>query len=119
MSPDGTKIAFYWVDPKTRKYRIGIIPFEGGAMLENFETYVIHAASNLRWTADGNALLINSVESDRANLWLQPLDGSPPTQLTQFDDLLLRGFDCSPDGKIWLLARGRLTRDAVLVTGFR
>jgi len=107
------------LEPKFKRFRIGVIPFEGGEMLHDFETYVIHDSSKLRWTRDGKALLVNAVKGDRANLWLQPLDGSSPTQLTRFDDLRLRDFDWSPDGTTLLLARGRLSRDAVLITGFR
>jgi hypothetical protein len=57
--------------------------------------------------------------NDRVNLWLQPLDGSPPRKITDFDDASLLRFDLSPDGKHLMAVRGVLSRDAVLIENLR
>ena len=56
---------------------------------------------------------------DRANVWLQPLDGKPPRRVTDFQEYLVYGFAVSPDGKSLAFSRGPRTRDAMLVRGFR
>jgi hypothetical protein len=56
---------------------------------------------------------------DRANVWLMPLDGAPPRQLTHFEDQRLWGFAVSADGTSLAVARGRRDRDAVLMKNFR
>jgi Tol biopolymer transport system component len=118
VSPDGSRLAFYYLDPKEKRFRIGIVPFDrGGAPVASFGAETPHSGTRLKWTKDG--LLINTMPADRANLWLQPLDGSPPKRLTAFEDLVLYAFDVSPDGKTIATARGTFSRDAVLITGFR
>lgn len=59
--------------------------------------------------------------NDRVNLWLQPLDGTPPRKITNFDDDYLLRFDLSPDGKYLMAVRGVLSRRGVhreLLTAF-
>jgi Tol biopolymer transport system component len=73
----------------------------------------------MRWTPDGKALIHNCDFGDRKNMWLQPVDGSPPRQLTHFDDQLVLGFDLVPGGKELAVVRGVLSRDAVLIKDFR
>ena len=73
----------------------------------------------VRWAPDGKSLITNTARGDRANLWQVPLDGSPPHRLTSFDEHTLFAFCPMRDGKGWLLSRGDLSRDAVLITGFQ
>ena len=75
--------------------------------------------SSVRWNGDGSGLLHNSGRNDRSNIWLQPLDGSPPRKITQFDDDYVLRFDVSPDGRQLAIVRGTLSRDAVLIENFR
>jgi hypothetical protein len=56
---------------------------------------------------------------DRANVWLQPLDGRPARRVTDFQDGSIYGFALSPDGRSLAYSRGPRTRDALLVRGFR
>ena len=56
----------------------------------------------------------------RSNIWLQPLDGSPPRPLTDFaDDLDTFDFAWSGDGQRLAFARGRVGTDIVLFSDFR
>ncbi|HEU4888285.1 MAG TPA: hypothetical protein VFV49_10385 [Thermoanaerobaculia bacterium] len=56
---------------------------------------------------------------DRRNIWLYPLDGGEPKALTNFSDQVLFQFDVTPDRKAFIASRGEMSRDAVMITGFR
>ncbi len=50
------------------------------------------------------------------NLWLQPLDGSPGHQITDFkSEHIGDGFAFSPDGKRLGVIRGHVDSDVVLI----
>ena len=49
------------------------------------------------------------------NLWLQPLDGTPGHQITDFKSELIRDFDWSPDGRKIAIIRGHIDSDVVLI----
>jgi Tol biopolymer transport system component len=119
ISPDGSRIAFYYREASDWRWWIGVASLGDGRPRLKLETPPPYFRSMLRWATAEEGLLINTMPSDRANLWFQPLDGSPPKKLTDFDELNLFSFDVSPDGKTLALARGALSRDAVLITGFR
>ncbi len=112
VSPDGRKIAF--IAPGA----IGVADIDGGnpATIENVS---VTASSFVHWTADGKALLHNAGLNERMNIWLHPLDGSPPRKVTRFDDQYVLRFDVAPDGKTLAVTRGVLSRDAVLIRNFR
>jgi hypothetical protein len=56
----------------------------------------------------------------QANLWVQPIDGSPPHQLTHFPtDRTISSFAWSRDGTRLAIARELVTNDIVLFKGFR
>lgn len=115
-SPDGSQIAAYVGE--FGKTALGIISAEGGRPVKRFEFAPPTATSRVTWARDGSALIVNTAPSDRANLWRIPIDESPPVRITNFDEHLLMAYAPLPDGKGWLLSRGDLSRDAVLITGF-
>ncbi len=119
VSPDGSRLAFHMTDEESGQFKIGIAPIEGGKpeILLNAEPTT--SQSSIKWTEDGQALVINTVRSDRANLWRIPLDGDEPEALTSFDDDRLYWFEKAPDGETLVVSRGNLTRDAVLIENFR
>jgi len=49
------------------------------------------------------------------NLWEQPLDNSPPRQLTHFVSEQIARFRFSPDGTKLAIERGHIESDAVLL----
>jgi len=49
------------------------------------------------------------------NLWEQPLDSSPPRQLTHFSKERIMRFRFSPDGSKLAIERGHVESDAVLL----
>jgi Tol biopolymer transport system component len=69
-----------------------------------------------RGTRDGSALLYVRTERGVSNLWLQPLDGSAPRQLTSFASEEIHSFALSHDGRTLAVSRGEATTDLVMIT---
>jgi serine/threonine protein kinase len=71
---------------------------------------------SIQFTPDGQAIVyVISGENNVDNLWLQPLDGKPGRQITQFQSDQIPGFGWSPDGKKLLVGRGHTESDVVLL----
>jgi serine/threonine protein kinase len=117
FSPDGTKIAGL-LRGANQLLHLATIPAAGGPATE-VSNWAASSYSMTRWTADGNALVVNTAEGDRKNLWMIPIDGSARRKLTDFDDHIAFVFAPLTGGKGWIVSRGDLSRDAVLITGFR
>ena len=113
VSPDGKRIAF--VIPGG----LGIANIDGSGFTKIADNVSQTSMSSVHWTADGKALLHNAGLNDRVNVWLHPLDGSPPRKATRFDDEYVLRFDVGADGKTLAVTRGVLSRDAVLIKNFR
>ena len=115
LSPDGTRLAVRFVDPETSTYETDIVDLEG-----NILTSPRGIPRTAVWGPDGDSLhYVDPAESVR-NLWAWPLDGSPPTRLTSFDDsgLFICGWSWSMDGKHLAVVRCRLESDAVIIRDF-
>jgi TolB protein len=120
VSPDGRFIAYSYPespDPSAPPNRLGVIPFEGGPNVKTFE----FAGSGtvlpvIQWSQDGKAILYTVSTNNITNIWSQPLDGAPPKQITNFNDLFMTSFAWSRDGKQLVCTRGALVRDALLVS---
>ncbi len=118
VSPDGTQVAFYFRKDNTSAVQLGIMPIDGKVPARQFDVAPSGGYLMVRWTADGKALLHNSAGGDRANIWLQLIDGGKPRMITRFSEQSIMAFDRSTDGKQVLIARGTITRDAFLLKGF-
>jgi Tol biopolymer transport system component len=70
----------------------------------------------VRWTADGRAL--SFIDATETNVWMQPISGGPPRQITQFTDGRTLGhYAWSADGKRLAVSRASFSSDIVLFTG--
>jgi serine/threonine protein kinase/Tol biopolymer transport system component len=117
VSPDGRLIAcFYSSEGSTLHWKLAILPSDGGTPVRTFPQR-LHAGLAPKWTADGRALAY--VDSSQLNIWLQPIDGGKPRQITDFDNDLIFGFEWAPDGKRLACVRGIWERDLVLVSNFK
>lgn len=116
ISPDGKWIAFEnYAQPRANK--IAVIPFSGGQPVRTFDSSVSGVAgySVIHWTNDGRALTYVLHKQGVSNIWAQPLDGSPPKQLTDFRTDSIYNFAWSQDGQQLALARGTRNQDVVLI----
>jgi len=67
------------------------------------------------FTPDGKAVAYPIMGNGFSNIWVQPLDGSPGRQITNFKSGTFRRFSWSPDGKSLALIRDVSQSDVVLL----
>ena len=121
-SPDGGTFACFIWDEKTQKWnRIAIVPAGGGQPIKVLDVPV---ATNTTlggpiWTPDGLGLTLLVARGEQMNLWLQPHDGGPIKQLTNFDVPGVARRNYSRDGKQIAIVRAEAISNAVMITGFR
>jgi serine/threonine protein kinase len=119
ISPDGRHIALFSPGANAGgAVELVVIPSDGGAPTARFPSVLSNFAT-VRWTSDGRSLVYAPSPNDRANIWLQPLAGGAPRQVTSFTEQDVLGFDISADGKSLIVVRGILSRDALLIRQFR
>ncbi|MGI9074300.1 MAG: protein kinase domain-containing protein [Bryobacteraceae bacterium] len=123
ISPDGKAIACLCMLSNGGSFKLGTVAFDGGQPQKEFEipqgaTYNT-AEWRLTWSPDGRAIEFPVTRGGVDNLWRQPLDGGRAVQITDFKSDRIYGLDWSRDGTQLALARGRVTRDAVLITDFK
>jgi len=109
ISPDGRLLAFFTSDqPESQMWHIEIYDLDSLVTVRRFKLPESTTPFNglrltpdnrLRWTIDGSGLAYVSRADGAANIWLQPLTGEPPRQLTHFKDANMPSFAWSPDGK--------------------
>lgn len=118
VSPDGKTIAFV-LRRGGNPNRIGLVSFDGGEIIKTFdaklETYPFSNNQNLQWTRDGRAIYYIALNNGVSNIWRQPIDDSPPVQVTKFETGRIFNFAYSPGGKQLALSRGSLNSDVVLI----
>ncbi len=120
ISPDGKFIVFYWVKRNQKQPpEIVIIPFEGGEAVKSFNLPIQYfpgfGKNALQWTPDGNAVNYALFQNNVSNIWRQPIDGSPPIQVTNFQTDRIFNFSYAPDGQYLALSRGTFNRDVILI----
>jgi serine/threonine protein kinase/Tol biopolymer transport system component len=112
FSPDGELIAYKPPDVPIGAPKLGIASSESGEPIK-----ILNLPRNIQWTPDGQSITYVDGRSGARNLWLQPLDGAPPKQLTNFKekDFSIHYFAWSPDGKYLVFSRGFSTSNTVLI----
>ena len=118
FSPDGTLIACLYSEELNSKWSISIIPATGGPPLKTFPV-PSRLSLQLSWTPDGKAIMYGLTRGGVTNLWLQPIEGGEPKQLTNFTSDVIHSFDLTRDGKKLVLSRGTNRSDVVLFSGIK
>ena len=118
ISPDGKYIACSYLDHPNGAFKLAIFSRHGGQPIKTF-TYTGGDTTNKQWTPDGRAIVYGVTRGGVTNLWAQPIDGSPPKQLTNFAADRIFSFQISRDGKQVALNRGTSASDVVLISNFR
>jgi TolB protein len=123
LSPDGKWIATLAATehPQSAGLIFRIVPLDGGNVRQlsapqlSFEDVF----EPLKWSPDGKGLIFIRSENGASNLWLQPVGGGNPKQLTHFASERIFDFAFSRDGKRLAISRGNDSSDAVLIRNFQ
>ncbi len=124
FSPDGKSLAcLYREELANSPLKLAIFPLDGGQPTQIFDALIHAEEVSLvpppRWTTDGRALTYVVTSAGISNIWLQPIDGGAPRQLTTFKADRIFSFEWSRDGKQLIVARGMVASDVVLISSFR
>ena len=121
VSPDGRSVAYPRLITSRERVELflAVSPVEGGAPTWTRPWPEGEGERNFEWTRDGKALTYIRNIGAVGNVWQQPLDESPPRQITRFDDLRVFSHAWSADGHALYVVRGRNASDAVLIRDFR
>jgi len=117
LSPDNTSVAFLIeLGEIDTSHKIAILPLDAGPQPQ-VRLLDPHPdiADGPRFTPDGKALVYPITQNGLSNLWLQPLDGSPGRQITNFKSDLIYTIRFSPDGKSLGVLSRRTEADVVLL----
>ena len=111
LSPDGRSIAYVSSAPTSQ---LAIISSEGGAATRRFDFPASADWNTLQWTADGAAVSYINSSSGVETIWIQPVAGGPPRQVTGLSSSAIFNHAWSRTGQL-LLSRGTQSRDVVLI----
>lgn len=117
VSPDGKRIAcsYYLFDQPQSTPKMAVYPFEGGPAIKVFER-PNGSDDEVYWSPDGRSLEYIVSRGDVSNIWRQSLEGGEPVPITKFRTDRLFFLNPSPDGKQFLLGRGKERTELVLFT---
>ena len=120
VSPDGKLAAFATYHPGELKEKLALLAIDSGQILKflDFERPRAESSATLgsiRFARDGKAAIYPVRNGGTLNLWLQPLDGSPGKQITDFKSEEISDFHWSLDGRKLGLIRGHTESDVVLI----
>jgi Tol biopolymer transport system component len=124
QSPDGKLLAFQNApEIKGGKYHLQIVLLSTDGSLPpraidvdpRFALEDRPWAGLLRFMPDGKAYAYGVFDKSVGNIWVQPLDGSPPWALTNFTSEEIRDFNWSADGKQLAIVRGHTDSGVVLL----
>ena len=125
VSPDGTVFAYRKFEGQgpSSKLKFVVQKLEDVAPVQEIEMTATYNATHLGWTPDGHALTyVHNTTGNTRNVYMQPLVGGEPVQLTHFDSepALVGAYAWSRDGKKFAITRARYNdTDVVMFSGFR
>jgi len=115
LSPDGRQIPFFTQSDFTHK-DLNIVNLDAGPNpARRTLSPDSRVAGAVVFTPDGRAVAYPILENGVSNIWVQPLDGSPGRQITNFKSGTFRNFRWSPDGKWLAVIRDVSQSDVVLL----
>lgn len=123
FAPDGKSVAcLYREDQANSSLKLAIFPLAGGQLTRVFDAPILTVDGSRvpapRWVADGHALSYVVTSGGVSNIWLQPITGDAPRQLSTFKSDRIFSFEWSRGDKQLLVARGLVTSDVVLISIF-
>jgi len=117
VSPDGQQVAMMTAEGQGTEIKsvIKIIPANGGAPVKSLDASAA-SLGMLQFASDGKAIYYQVTERGVSNLVRQPLDGGPPTQVTDFKELTGYGYAYNWPADKLVVTRGKPNNDVVIIT---
>lgn len=113
MSPDGKLLVALEVRELDHKLVLNLYSIDDKKVA--YHDVDPRASWPLKFAPDGKAVVYAVREKGVGNLWMQPLDGSAPHQLTHFSSERINKFLFSKDGTKIAVDRGHNESDAVIL----
>ena len=114
VSPDGKLVAFVTFHAGDVKQQLALLPVDSPQNIKLVELQ--HSRFGIaRFTHDGKAVVYPFLDGEADNMWLQPLDGSPGKQITNFKSERITETHWSFDGSKLGIMRGHMDSDVVLL----
>ncbi len=118
LSADGKMLAYMVevLDPATQngEQKLALLDL-GSSVPRLLKADARVARGGLQFTPDGKNVAYPIQEKGVDNIWIQPLDGSPGHQITNFTSEQITSFHWSPDGKSLGVLRNHSESDVVLL----
>ncbi len=117
LSPDGRTVALsIEIGETTPVHKIALLSLDAGPQppIRLLDPHP-DSSDGPKFTPDGKAVVYPITQNGVGNLWLQPLDGTPGRQITNFKSDLIFGLQWSPDGKNIGVITRRIDADVVLL----
>jgi serine/threonine protein kinase len=114
IARDGKTAALGTYDFKAQRPNVSLVSVESGTVLRTLDFDPRHVGL-VRFSPDSKGVVYPIREKGVDNLWLQPLDGGPGRQITNFSALKIYSYQWSQDGKNLALVRGESPSDLVLI----
>lgn len=125
VSPDGSTVVYGKTEGQgtSAKAKIIVQKLEDGVPIHEIEMPATYNFFRLGWTPDGQAIAyVHNTTGNTQNVYVQPLAGGTPVQLTHFDSepAVVPAYAWSRDGKKFAVTRARYNdTDVVMFSGFR
>jgi serine/threonine protein kinase/Tol biopolymer transport system component len=114
VSPDGKMVACTFRSDEGDRWKLAIFSIDGG---EPLKTFAVPSAfyQRIHWAPDSSAFTYLDQVNGTQNIWRQPLNGSTPVMLTDFDEDKIWAYDWTADGRKLIVSRGGRRRDVVMI----
>jgi Tol biopolymer transport system component/DNA-binding winged helix-turn-helix (wHTH) protein len=115
ISPDGKELAYTVYDERKKRDLIAFKSTEGGEPNKFYEFPALESYNILQWEKDG----LFCTNKAGTELFLLPITGGKPKQLTHFNSGEALDASISPDGTKLTFARINANKDILLIAGFK
>lgn len=117
VSPDGKSfVCVYGNDPSSPS-KLAVMPIDGGEPTKMFDLPSTFNANTV-WLPDNRGIAFLDSRTGTNNVWMQPLSGGKPVQLTDFTSDGVAAYDFSRDNRI-AATRSVESTSIVLIKSFR
>lgn len=115
ISPDGKRLAYTVYDVRTFQKKLIVASIDDNKFGKIESEVEFNLINQFTWAPDSKTLTVLTNRGGSQNIWRQPIDGSAPTQITDFNSGKILNFTWAADGKDLIIARGNTNNDLILI----